>query len=104
MAENGDTAAEAHQVFKLFKNRPSPFNPATTIGYVLYETGKVSLKIYDTLGRDIATLAEGYKNAGSHEVVWDGTDNNGIQVSSGVYLYRFRAGETEEARSMMLVR
>jgi tetratricopeptide (TPR) repeat protein len=87
--------------FALESNYPNPFNPSTQISYSLLETGKVSLVIYDVLGREIATLADGYQQAGRYTVTWNSTQNSGIPVSSGVYfarlrVLRFRRGNVRE--------
>ena len=60
--------------------------------------------MYNIQGRLIRTLVEGSRAAGEHEVAWDGTDEYGIDVAAGVYLYRLRLGELEETRKMILVR
>jgi hypothetical protein len=70
---------------------PNPFNPTTTISYQLVEGAKVRLEIYDLTGRMVASLLEGEATAGSHSVMWKGTDQSGNTVASGVYLYRFWA-------------
>lgn len=69
---------------------PNPFNPSTQISYSLPEAGRVSLVIYDVLGREIAILADGYQQAGRYTVTWHSTQNSGIPVSSGVYFARLR--------------
>ena len=102
--EDKDNAAEIPQVFELFQNRPNPFNPVTTIRYVLYGTEQVNLKVYDVLGHEVATLVDSIQGAGSHEIIWQGTNKVGRQVSSGIYFYCLCAGEQKEAKSMMLVR
>ena len=104
MADEEDTATEVPQVFELFQNQPNPFNQVTTISYVFYKTERVSLKVYDMLGSEVSVLIDEYQEAGNHEIVWHGTDNEGNQVSSGIYLYRLQAGGTEETSSMTLLR
>ena len=99
-----DNAAEAPQVFTLFQNAPNPLNPATTISFALRKPSQVSLKVYDLLGREVITLTEGDTPAGQHRVVWNGSDNRGKQVSSGVYLYRLIASGKEVTRKMLLAR
>jgi parallel beta-helix repeat protein len=76
--------------FALESNFPNPFNPSTQISYSLSEAGKVSLVIYDILGREILNLADGWQQAGRYTVTWNATQNSGIPVSSGVYFARFR--------------
>jgi flagellar hook assembly protein FlgD len=72
-------------------NYPNPFNPSTTISYLLAENSSVRLEIYDVAGRKVRSLVDESRSAGYHNVVWNGRDQNGSQVSSGVYLYRFTA-------------
>jgi flagellar hook assembly protein FlgD len=64
----------------------------------------VELTVYNIQGRLIRTLTEGSRPAGEYEAAWDGTDEYGIDVAAGVYLYRLRLGELEETRKMILVR
>ena len=78
---------------------PNPFNPAANMTFIISETGWVSLKVYDTLGREIALLAEGFYPAGSYEVVFDGS-----QLSSGVYFAFFEAGGQRNAQKLMLIK
>ncbi len=78
--------------FVLDQNFPNPFNPTTTIRFGLPSESHVTLKVYNLLGEEVSTLVQGeLKFAGYHLVAWDGTDNSGRQVASGVYLYRLRA-------------
>jgi beta-glucanase (GH16 family) len=77
--------------FNLLQSYPNPFNPTTTIEYVLPEPSKVSLKLYNMLGQEVVTLAEGQQSAGYFSVTWDGRDADGNHISSGVYVYRFTA-------------
>ena len=90
--------------FELTQNFPNPFNPATVIRFSLPEPGEVELAVFNILGRRVATLAEGVHEAGEHTVRWDGRDDEGNGVSSGVYLYRLKAGERSQTRKMLLVR
>jgi hypothetical protein len=72
------------------ENYPNPFNQQTTISYQLPVCGKVSLIIYDILGKEVRTLVNENKSAGYHSVVWDGKDNLGASVVSGVYFYQLQ--------------
>jgi len=90
--------------FVLEQNYPNPFNPTTTIGFDLPEACRVELVIYDISGRTIRTLARGGYAAGRHQVVWDGTDERGNSVASGVYVYRLVAGEHVFVRKMVLMK
>ncbi|MCX6152108.1 MAG: T9SS type A sorting domain-containing protein [Ignavibacteriales bacterium] len=84
--------------FKLYQNFPNPFNPTTTIKYALPKSSYVELKIYDLIGREIKTLVSGNDTEGYKEVVWDGRNNSGEQVSSGIYFYHFKASSTEDGK------
>ncbi|MFC1477823.1 T9SS type A sorting domain-containing protein, partial [candidate division KSB1 bacterium] len=92
------------ETFSLKQNYPNPFNPSTTITYDLPKPEKVLLKIYDILGREIRTIVNSEKPAGSHAVIWNGRDNYGMQVASGMYIYRIIAGEFSAVRKMVFVK
>ena len=83
---------------------PNPFSQSTLIGYQLHDAGSVHLRIYDAAGRLVTTLAEGQYTAGVYSVVWNGMDDHGSEVPSGLYLCRLSAGEFSETRSMVLLR
>ncbi len=85
--------------FHLAQNYPNPFNPTTSISYRVSSAGMVSLKVYNILGKEAASLVNEYKPAGSYTVEFDGSN-----LSSGVYLYRMRTGEYSAVRKMMLVK
>lgn len=88
----------------LLQSYPNPFNPSTTIGYDLPEQLKVNLTIYDVIGRKVATLQDSEQEAGHYEVTWDGSDNLGNQLSTGIYLARFQAGEFSETIKLMYLK
>ncbi len=88
---------------ELYENFPNPFNPITTINYSLKEEGTAFLVIYNSLGQEIRTLVNDTQNAGIHTVQWDGCNNNGQKVSSGLYLYKLKTGSFVKTRRMMLV-
>ncbi len=90
--------------FALLQNYPNPFNPSTTISYRLPENGRVSLKIYNVLGQEIRTLVNGTQSAGLQAVQWDGKDNHGQAVSSGVYFYRLETSSFTKTMKMMMMR
>jgi hypothetical protein len=101
----GDDVVTAPARTALHQNVPNPFNPVTTIRFDLARTGHVSLRIYDVAGRAVRTLVnDTMKAAADHEVVWDGRDDAGTQVSSGVYFYRLEAGTVSDVRKMVLMR
>ena len=91
--------------YKLNQNFPNPFNPSTTISFVLPLSKKITLRIYDMLGKEITTLSNNEEFAkGSHSVVWNGKDRNGRTVSSGAYIAKMSAGNIEKSIKMMLVK
>jgi len=81
---------------RLVGNYPNPFNPSTTINFEIPESQKVVIGIFDVAGRKVATLVDGRREAGSHQVVWNGRDQSGAQVASGVFFVRMN---TEGATS-----
>ncbi len=95
--------AEVH--YELFQNYPNPFNPVTTIRYSLPAPEKVSLVVYNVLGEQVATLIrEAKQAAGYHVVVWDGRNDAGMEVASGVYFLRMRAGAFVATRTLALIK
>jgi N-acetylneuraminic acid mutarotase len=90
--------------YSLKQNYPNPFNPTTTIKYDLPNTSEVVLRIYNTLGQEVATLTNETQTAGEKSIVWDGRDKFGKQVSSGVYIYRLEAGDYVKSRKMVLLK
>jgi len=90
--------------FKLQQNYPNPFNPTTTINFEIPVRENVSLIIYNTLGQKLRTLIDGSRSAGHYQVSWDGKDSNGENVSSGIYLYRIKAGFFVESKKMILLK
>jgi hypothetical protein len=88
----------------LLGNYPNPFNPSTTIGFSLGTDALVSLKVYNVLGQEVATLVDGLRAAGEHTITWDGRNGAGIPLSSGVYMYILRSGNIVETRTMLLTK
>jgi len=86
-----NSTAALPTVYSLDQNFPNPFNPSTTIRFALPEQSVVSLKVYNLLGQEVATLTEGELPAAFHSVVWNGTNNRGTQVATGIYFYRLEA-------------
>lgn len=99
--ENLNTIPEE---FRLFQNFPNPFNPTTNIRFSLVEPGNVSIKIYDVLGGEVKTLVNEFINSGIHTLIWNGDDNFGNNVSSGIYLYRIESGVFTDAKKMILLK
>ena len=90
--------------FILDQNYPNPFNPKTNISYLLSEAGNVNLTIYDLLGRAVKNLVLGEQPAGSFAVSWDGKDESGKIVPSGVYLYSLKNGNSIQSKKMVLMK
>jgi len=90
--------------FRLEQNYPNPFNPTTTIPYKLPGSSQVNLGIYNSLGQEVRTLVTAHQEAGEYRVVWDGRDNHGRPVPSGVYIYRLQGENFSDSRKMMLIR
>jgi len=85
--------------FALSQNYPNPFNPSTQIRYTVPKSINLSLKVYDVLGREVITLVDGKIEPGEHAVGW-----NALKNPSGVYFYRFSAGNFVQTKKMTLVR
>ena len=85
-------------------NYPNPFNPRTTIDFSMNESGFTTIMIYNIMGQKVRTLESGYLNPGLHKTVWDGRDDFGKAVSSGVYICRLKTGEQVAAKQMMLMK
>ena len=90
--------------FTLSGNYPNPFNPTTTIQYALPEEASVTLEVFDAMGRRVATLVNSQQAAGRYEAQWNGRSDAGNTVASGMYLYRLRAGNFVETRTMLLMK
>ena len=89
--------------FGLAQNYPNPFNSSTVVSFVLPAAGEVELVVYNLSGQRVATLARGHRAAGSYRVTWDGTDEQGRALASGVYVYRLRAGDQQEKVCKLLL-
>jgi hypothetical protein len=98
---NGEAVPTA---YALTQNVPNPFNPETQIAYSLPEAGRVRLTIYNVVGQVVRRLVDGEQAAGRHSVRWDGRDEAGRRLASGVYLYRIEVNGFSSVRRMMLVK
>jgi hypothetical protein len=97
------------EVVRVYHNRleqcfPNPFNPSTTIAYSIKEAGNVSLTIYDVAGHRVRELANERRDRGAYQVVWDGRNDNGAPVSSGVYFYKLVAKSFTDTKKMTLLK
>jgi hypothetical protein len=90
--------------FELSQNYPNPFNPITTIEYSLPRRSSVRVDIFNLLGQKVRTFVNREQTAGSYTITWDGTSANGQSVATGVYLYRFQAGDHVETKKMLLLK
>jgi hypothetical protein len=93
-----DGQSEFQSTYALDDNYPNPFNPSTTIRFQLPRSSMTSLKIFNTLGQAIATLIEGQKEAGLHQVEW-----NAMDIASGIYFYRLQVGEFVDTKKMIVL-
>jgi hypothetical protein len=90
--------------FALFQNQPNPFNPETHICFALPEPAYVSLIIYNIQGQKVATLGSDEMGAGIHTVPWNGRDESGNRVASGVYFCRMQTGHFSQTMRMVLMK
>lgn len=90
--------------YALEQNYPNPFNPSTTIRYDLKTMGAVRLNVYNIIGQNVRTLVNDVQPAGRWSVVWDGKDEDGIAVTSGVYFYRLETSGVALTRKMLLLK
>jgi hypothetical protein len=90
--------------FSLSQNYPNPFNPSTKINFSLVKSGFVTLFIYDTLGRKVRTLISEQQTPGQKSVTWDGKNDGGKDVASGVYFYQLKVGDFSEPKKMLLLK
>lgn len=90
--------------YNLKQNFPNPFNPSTRIYFEVPQTHKVKMVIYNILGQKVRTLVDENFNAGRHIINWDGRNDIGIQVPTGIYIYRIKAGDFISSRKMLMVK
>jgi hypothetical protein len=97
-----ETAESAE--FALHQNYPNPFNQSTKIGFVLAKSGFVSLDIYDILGRKVRNLVSGNSSSGYASVLWNGKNDSGKDVASGIYFYQVKAGDFSVTKTLVLLK
>jgi hypothetical protein len=100
------TAVEAEKrsmpaEFSLYQNYPNPFNPATSIRFDLPSAGKVRIEVFNMIGQKIRTLTDHNFNAGTHQIFWDGKEDEGDDASSGVYLIHVQAGNQFRVKKLI---
>ena len=90
--------------YELSQNHPNPFNPTTEISFTIPEAGEVKLVIYNVAGQVVRTLVSGQLVAGTHRITWNATDDSGIRVANGVFLYVLEAGSTTLQKRLVLLK
>ena len=100
----GVSSTNIPEQFILYPNYPNPFNPVTTIRYDLPDDAHVTLTIHDLMGREVITLVDEPKTAGSRFTQWNARDEQGRAVSAGVYLYKIQAGDFVDTKKMVLLK
>ncbi|KPL02020.1 MAG: hypothetical protein AMJ90_06980 [candidate division Zixibacteria bacterium SM23_73_2] len=90
--------------FSLSQNYPNPFNPHTVIEYALPVESHVNIVVYNVLGQKVRVLKDDMERVGFNRVVWDGKDDRGQDVASGVYFYRIKAEDFEKCKKMLLLK
>lgn len=90
--------------YTLSQNYPNPFNPTTAINYTLKKEGKVTLNVYNIVGKHVATLVDQKRSAGAYTVHWNGRNELGNKVASGVYMYKMQVGDIVKSEKMLLVK
>ena len=93
-----------HAATELYQNFPNPFNPVTTVSFYLPERERVALVIYDAAGHEVRRLVDGVVEFGRTDVVWDGMNDSGMRVGSGVYFCRLVAGKSVITRKLTLLK
>jgi len=101
---NRNRVSDFPEAFTLHQNYPNPFNPVTSIRYSLPGEMDVEFSVYNIQGQKVNTLVSGRQPAGSYEVIWDGTNERGAPVASGIYLYQIVSGNQRVVRSMVLLK
>jgi hypothetical protein len=93
-----------HRDVELYQNRPNPFNPSTRIDFYLPSRAQVTLSVYDVRGKLVRTLVDQPSQFGHHSIVWNGTDNGGGSVSSGIYFYRLQTDNKVITKKLVVVK
>ncbi|MGE5681895.1 MAG: FlgD immunoglobulin-like domain containing protein, partial [Bacillota bacterium] len=96
--------AKQPKQFELFQNYPNPFNPNTNITFYLPEASEVKLAVFDSFGREVKLLDKSFREPGIHQLLWDGLNNSGKAVSSGVYYLSLKAGSFTDTKKILLIR
>jgi len=102
--ENNQDISEIPQNINLLSNYPNPFNPTTTISFEITTESVVRLDIYNIRGQHVTKLTDDFYQAGRHNIEWNGHDNNGRNVSSGIYFYQIRVGDLTQTKRMVMLK
>ncbi|MBN1996388.1 T9SS type A sorting domain-containing protein [candidate division KSB1 bacterium] len=102
--ETGKNNKLVPKEYALFQNYPNPFNSETTISFQLPKTSNVTIKIYNIFGQEIKSFSNRKIQAGSHKFIWDGSDNYGSTVSSGIYIVYFSAQDFQKSIKVLLLK
>jgi hypothetical protein len=100
----GEPDENLPMTFQLYQNYPNPFNPYTNIKFYLPHTGHVTLSIYNIMGQKVTVLLDGYLEKGPGEIIWDGVDQSGKTVATGIYFYRLQGDEVSITKRMLLLK
>jgi hypothetical protein len=101
--EEGIEAILPHD-FSLSQNYPNPFNPQTVIEYALPRDSRVSIVVYNVLGQKVKVLKNEWEEAGYKSVSWDGTNQSGQEIGTGIYFYKITAGDFVQTKKMVLLK
>jgi len=102
--EEAEDISQLPKEFDLSQNYPNPFNPTTVIEYALPKTSDVRIQIYNILGQEVRNLVNERQEAGYKIIHWDGKDDHGKEVGSGIYFYRILAGNFVKSKKMVLLK
>ena len=102
--DNSRKSATLPREFKLYQNRPNPYNPSTIISYDLPREGNVKLEIFNLLGQKVTTLVDEFQSAGHYEVEWNSTDAVDRALAGGMYFYRLSMDGFSQSRKMLLLK
>ena len=91
-------------VFALEQNYPNPFNPSTQIRYALPKATRVTITVYDMMGRKVRTLVQDIQSPGYHTALWNATNDRGLPVSAGMYIYTLQADDHHHMKKMILLK
>jgi protein tyrosine/serine phosphatase len=100
---DNDNSSETIPVYQLLKNYPNPFNPSTTISFSLSKSCDVNLDIYNIKGQKIKSIVDSKLKVGKYDLIWNGDDEKGATVSSGIYFYRLTVGQKSYETGRMVL-